>query len=138
MNQKNSLGLNKCFLDKIDPIDLFEVWMNEAKKTELNDPNAVALGTSDKNNSPSIRMVLLKDFNKDGFVFYTNFNSQKGHDLRTWCMLKTIWCILKGQHAKGQQRYPQKVIFLLAYLKKKSNNNKLLLPARYALFKPEC
>ena len=82
MNQKNSLGLNNCFLDKNDPIDLFEVWMNEAKKTELNDPNAVALGTSDHNNSPSIRMVLLKDFNKDGFVFYTNLNSQKGNELK--------------------------------------------------------
>jgi len=82
MNQKNSLGLNKCFLDKIDPIDLFEVWMNEAKKTELNDPNALALATSDQNNSPSIRMVLLKDFNKDGFVFYTNLNSQKGKELK--------------------------------------------------------
>ena len=42
MNQKNSLGLNKCFLDKNDPIDLFEVWMNEARKTEPNDPNAVS------------------------------------------------------------------------------------------------
>ena len=82
MNQKNSLGLNKCFLDKIDPIDLFEVWMNEAKKTELNDPNALALATSDQNNFPSIRMVLLKDFNKDGFVFYTNLNSQKGNELK--------------------------------------------------------
>ena len=82
MNQKNSLGLNSCFLDKNDPIDLFEAWMNEAKKTEPNDPNAVALGTSDRNNSPSIRMVLLKDFNKDGFVFYTNLNSQKGNDLK--------------------------------------------------------
>ena len=82
MNQKNSLGLNNCFLDKNDPIDLFEVWMNEAKKTEPNDPNAVALGTSDDNNSPSIRMVLLKDFNKDGFVFYTNLNSQKGNELK--------------------------------------------------------
>ena len=82
MNQKNSLGLNKCFLDKTDPIDLFEVWMNQAKKTELNDPNAVALATSDQNNSPSIRMVLLKDFNKDGFVFYTNLNSQKGNELK--------------------------------------------------------
>ncbi len=49
MNQKNSLGLNKCFLDKIDPIDLFEVWMNEAKKTELNDPNALALATTYQN-----------------------------------------------------------------------------------------
>ena len=82
MNQKNLLGLNNCFLDKNDPIDLFEVWMNEAQKTEPNDPNAVALGTSDQNNSPSIRMVLLKDFNKDGFVFYTNLNSQKGNELK--------------------------------------------------------
>ena len=82
MNQKNSLGLNKCFLDKIDQIDLFEVWINEAKKTELNDPNALALATSDQNNCPSIRMVLLKDFNKDGFVFYTNLNSQKGNELK--------------------------------------------------------
>ena len=82
MNQKNSLGLNNCFLDKNDTVDLFEVWMNEAIKTELNDPNAVALGTSDKNNSPSIRMVLLKDFNKDGFIFYTNLNSQKGNELK--------------------------------------------------------
>jgi len=82
MNQKNPLGLNNCFLDKNDPIDLFEVWMNEAHKKEPNDPNAVALGTSDQNNSPSIRMVLLKDFNKDGFVFYTNLNSQKGNELK--------------------------------------------------------
>jgi pyridoxamine 5'-phosphate oxidase len=56
--------------------------MNEAIKTEPNDPNAVALGTSDHNNSPSNRMVLLKDFNKDGFVFYTNLNSQKGNELK--------------------------------------------------------
>ena len=82
MNQKNSLGLNKCFLDLDDPIDLFKVWMDEAKKTEPNDPNAVALATSDKNNLPSVRMVLLKDFNKNGFVFYTNLDSQKGNELK--------------------------------------------------------
>ncbi|MDB9826026.1 pyridoxamine 5'-phosphate oxidase [Candidatus Pelagibacter sp.] len=82
MNQKNSLGLNGCFLDLNDPLELFKVWMEEAIKTELNDPNALALGTSDKNNIPSIRMVLLKDFNKDGFVFYTNLDSQKGNELK--------------------------------------------------------
>ena len=82
MNQKNSLGLNSCFLDLNDPIELFRSWMNQAKKTEPNDPNALALGTSDQNNFPSIRMVLLKDFNKDGFVFYTNLNSQKGNELK--------------------------------------------------------
>ncbi len=81
MNQKNSLGLNNCFLDLNDPIDLFKVWMEEAKKTEPNDPNALALATSDKNNRPSVRMVLLKDFDKSGFVFYTNLKSQKGNEL---------------------------------------------------------
>ena len=72
MNQKNSLGLNSCFLDLKDPIQLFKVWMEEAKKTEPNDPNAVALATSNNKNLPSVRMVLLKDFNENGFVFYTN------------------------------------------------------------------
>ena len=82
MNQKNSLGLNSCFLDLEDPIQLFNDWMEEAKKTEPNDPNAVSLATSSKNNIPSVRMVLLKDFNKNGFVFYTNLNSQKGNELK--------------------------------------------------------
>tara|TARA_B100001175_G_scaffold279593_1_gene256890 strand:- start:321 stop:947 length:627 start_codon:yes stop_codon:yes gene_type:complete len=82
MNQKNSLGINNCFLDLEDPIQLFNIWMDEAKKSELNDPNAVALATSNKNNLPSVRMVLLKDFNKNGFVFYTNLNSQKGNELK--------------------------------------------------------
>ena len=82
MNQKNSLGLNSCFMDYDDPIHLFDTWMEEAKKTEPNDPNAVALATSNKNNVPSVRMVLLKDFNQNGFVFYTNLDSQKGHELK--------------------------------------------------------
>ncbi len=82
MNQKNSLGLNSCFLDLDDPIQLFNEWMNEAKKTELNDPNAVSLATSNRNNVPSVRMVLLKDFSQNGFVFYTNLNSQKGNELK--------------------------------------------------------
>jgi pyridoxamine 5'-phosphate oxidase len=82
MNQKNSLGLNNCFLDLDDPIWLFKLWMDEAKKSELNDPNALSLSTSDKNNFPSVRMVLLKDFSQNGFVFYTNLNSQKGNELK--------------------------------------------------------
>ena len=82
MNQKNSLGLDNCFLDLDDPIQLFKLWMEEAKKAEPNDPNALSLATSDKNNFPSVRMVLLKDFNQNGFVFYTNLNSQKGNELK--------------------------------------------------------
>ena len=82
MNQKNSLGLNKCFLDLDDPFKLFEKWFDEAKKKEINDPNALALGTATKSGIPSVRMVLLKDFDKNGFVFYTNLNSQKGNELK--------------------------------------------------------
>ena len=82
MNQKNSLGLNSCFLDLNDPIQLFKVWMDEAKKTEPNDPNALSLATADKKGIPSVRIVLLKDFGKDGFVFYTNLDSQKSRALK--------------------------------------------------------
>ena len=82
MNEKNSLGLNKCFLDLDDPFELFERWFDEAKKNEINDPNALALGTASKDGIPSVRMVLLKGFDKEGFVFYTNLNSQKGNQIK--------------------------------------------------------
>ena len=82
MNQKNSLGLDKCFLDLDDPFELFEKWFDEAKSNEINDPNALALGTANKNGIPSVRMVLLKGFDKNGFVFYTNLNSQKGNEIK--------------------------------------------------------
>ena len=77
MNQKNSLGLNLCFKEEDNPISLFKEWFNEAKKTEINDPNAVALGTTSTDGYPTVRMVLLKNFNNDGFVFYTNLKSEK-------------------------------------------------------------
>tara|TARA_B100002052_G_scaffold43198_1_gene35994 strand:+ start:34 stop:657 length:624 start_codon:yes stop_codon:yes gene_type:complete len=82
MNQKNLLNLNICFKDEDNPINLFKDWFNEAKKSEINDPNAVALGTTDGNGFPSVRMVLLKDYNDDGFVFYTNFNSKKSKAIK--------------------------------------------------------
>ena len=82
MNQKNSLGLDKCFGEAENPFKLFKEWFNEAKKLEINDPNALALATSDKDGLPSVRMVLLKGFNEEGFVFYTNLNSKKSKDLK--------------------------------------------------------
>ena len=83
MNQKNSLGIDLCFKDLDNPMDLFEYWFNEAKKTEINDPNALALATVGKNGIPSVRMVLLKDFNEKGFVFYTNLNSRKSNEIKS-------------------------------------------------------
>ena len=83
MNQKNSLGIDLCFKDLDNPIDLFGEWFKEAKKNEINDPNALALATASKTGIPSVRMVLLKDFNNDGFVFYTNLNSQKSNEIKS-------------------------------------------------------
>ena len=81
MNQKNSLGLDICFKDEDNPFKLFEEWFNLAKEKEPNDPNALALATSDKEGNPNVRMVLLKGFSEKGFVFYTNLNSPKSKAL---------------------------------------------------------
>ena len=82
MNQKNLLGLSSCFVDLDDPLKLFDIWMLEAKKSEINDPNALSLATTNSKNEPSVRMVLLKGLSENGFVFYTNLNSPKSHDIK--------------------------------------------------------
>jgi pyridoxamine 5'-phosphate oxidase len=86
MNQKidkNSLGLDGCFEDLANPIDLFKKWFSKAEESEINDPNAVAVATADQKNQPNVRMVLLKGLSNKGFVFYTNFNSKKGGELKS-------------------------------------------------------
>ncbi len=85
MNQKNgqnSLGLDICFEDEANPINLFKKWFAVAEKSEINDPNALSVATSTRDGIPSVRMVLLKGLSEKGFVFYTNFNSKKGKDLK--------------------------------------------------------
>ena len=64
-----------------DPMSLFAEWLEEAGRKEPNDPNAVAVATVDEDGLPDVRMVLLKDADPRGFVFYTNFNSAKGRQL---------------------------------------------------------
>tara|TARA_B100001121_G_scaffold292491_1_gene294190 strand:- start:1061 stop:1684 length:624 start_codon:yes stop_codon:yes gene_type:complete len=82
MNKKNNFGLDICFMNEEDPFIVFKKWMSEAEKNEINDPNAVALATVNESNQPDVRMVLLKEFNNNGFVFFTNLNSKKGTDLK--------------------------------------------------------
>ena len=74
------------FTTAAEPFALFEAWFAEAEKSEPNDPNAMALATSDKTGLPNVRMVLLKGLDdagaaNRGFVFYTNFESAKGAEL---------------------------------------------------------
>ena len=64
-----------------DPFSLFDVWMEEAKKSEPNEANAMSLATADAEGRPNLRMVLLKGADKGGFVFYTNLESAKGREL---------------------------------------------------------
>jgi pyridoxamine 5'-phosphate oxidase len=64
-----------------DPFALFDAWMEAARKSELDEANAMALATADANGRPNVRMVLLKAADRDGFVFYTNGESIKGHEL---------------------------------------------------------
>ena len=70
------------FTERNDPFVLFAEWMKDAEKSEPNDPNAMALSTVDEEGLPNVRMVLLKDFDDKGFVFYTNYESQKGQEIQ--------------------------------------------------------
>jgi len=66
-----------------DPFAIFDGWFAEARESEPNDHNAMALATATRGGAPSVRMVLLKEHGPNGFVFYTNFESRKGAELRS-------------------------------------------------------
>jgi pyridoxamine 5'-phosphate oxidase len=69
------------FTEASEPFALFESWLEEARASEPNDPNGMALSTVDADGMPNVRMVLLNGRGPDGFVFYTNTQSQKGEEL---------------------------------------------------------
>lgn len=64
-----------------DPFALAQSWLDEATKTEPEDPNAIALSTVDASGMPNVRMVLLKEIEPAAFVFYTNYTSRKGQEI---------------------------------------------------------
>jgi len=67
--------------ENLNPIIQFKEWFNLAISKEINDPNAMCLSTISSDNKPHSRMVLLKDYNDEGFIFYTNYESNKGNDI---------------------------------------------------------
>jgi pyridoxamine 5'-phosphate oxidase len=81
-----------------EPFRLFAEWFEQAKRTEPADPDAMALATVDADGLPNCRMVLLKDFDERGFVFYTNLGSAKGKELRATPRAALVF------HWKSQQR----------------------------------
>ncbi len=65
-----------------DPLAQFKIWMSEALQAGILDPNAMTLATVDARKQPQARIVLLKEINKEGFVFYTNYDSSKSQELK--------------------------------------------------------
>ena len=63
-----------------EPFTIFRRWLEEARKTEINDPDAIALATVDKEGLPNVRMVLLRIIEEDAFVFFTNYGSKKAQE----------------------------------------------------------
>ena len=64
-----------------DPFEIFDSWLEKASRREVNNPNAMTLATVGNDGRPSARMLLLKDFGTDGFMFYTNLESPKSHQI---------------------------------------------------------
>lgn len=101
--KENSLfGVRK---DSQDPVSLFAKWLARAEKSEPDDANACALATADTDGLPNVRMVLMKAFDEDGFVFYTNFESAKGRELLANPQAAMVfhW---KSQHRQVRLRGP--------------------------------
>lgn len=81
LSDLSKLTASMGFAERNDPFALFAEWLKEAEASEPNDPNAMALATVDEEGLPNVRMVLLKGFDPRGFVFYTNYESQKGQEI---------------------------------------------------------
>lgn len=99
LRQEYALGsLNEADVDP-DPIRQFQRWLDEALKAELPEPNAFTLATADRTGRPFARVVLLKDCDADGFVFYTNYRSDKGRQLgeNPHAALVFLWLELERQ-----------------------------------------
>lgn len=82
-----------------DPLKQFENWFDEAQKCEIKEPNTMLLATCGADRIPSIRAVLLKIFDEKGFVFFTNYNSDKAHDIseNSTVALEFLWLDLERQ-----------------------------------------
>jgi len=77
-----------------NPIEQFKVWFEEAQKSKVPEPNAMTLATATPNGIPSARIVLLKELNEDGFIFYTNYKSHKGKELAKNSNAALVFCWL--------------------------------------------
>ena len=83
----------------LNPFEQFKIWFDQALFAQLPEPNAMTIATATTNGKPSARMVLLKDYDERGFVFYTNYESNKGQQLveNPWGAIAFWWAELERQ-----------------------------------------
>jgi pyridoxamine 5'-phosphate oxidase len=81
LDELATLTASMGFTERSDPFGLFKEWFEDAKKSEPNDPDAMAIATVDDAGLPNVRMVLMREWDERGFVFFTNFESQKGQEI---------------------------------------------------------
>ena len=81
-----------------DPFQIFKRWFKDASKTEINDPDAIALSTVDSDGMPNVRMVLLREIEESSFVFYTNYGSVKSTEISNNQKAAFVW------HSKSLRR----------------------------------
>jgi len=118
--------LDETGIDK-NPIQQFEQWYKEAIKAELIDPNAMTLSTASKEGKPSSRIVLLREFGTQGFVFYSNYNSRKGREIKEnpYVVLSFFWIELERQiHIEGKIK-PQSAAESEAYFNTRPRESQL-------------
>lgn len=85
-------------MKRVNPFDLFDLWLRDAEQSEINDPNAMTLVTVAADGQPSARMVLLKGHSEDGFIFYTNLESRKASEISATGKVALLF------HWKSQRR----------------------------------
>lgn len=116
-------------MERPDPFDLFDEWFAEAQASEPNDPNAMALATAGTDGQPSVRMVLLKGHGRDlgGFIFYTNFESDKAVQLNGNAQVALLfhWKSLRRQIRIEGEANPVDDPTADAYFATRSRNSQL-------------
>lgn len=116
-------------MERPDPFDLFDEWFAEAQVSEPNDPNAMALATAGADGQPSVRMVLLKGHGRDvgGFVFYTNFESDKARQINENAQVALLfhWKPLRRQIRIEGEANPVDDATADAYFATRSRNSQL-------------
>lgn len=97
-NNYTRSGLSEAEADS-NPLKQFQTWFEQAVEAQLPEPNAMTLATATADGKPSARIVLLKEFDERGFVFYTNYNSLKGQQLteNQWAAIVFFWAELERQ-----------------------------------------